>query len=94
MTIRFRSPVQPAHFVRRGEAGFKFVGGRLAVGAEDAELVRTYALANPSLGIVEEPRRRPRKPAADAKERTTARGPRPAGGGALQRGNDGTEAGS
>ena len=50
--VRFQSPRQPAHFVRAGR-GYKFVGGRLAVSAEEAESVRAYAQANPSLGIVE-----------------------------------------
>lgn len=59
--VRFRSPRQPAHFVRAGR-GYKFVGGRLAVTASDAEPVRSYALAHPSVGIVEErPGRAPRK---------------------------------
>lgn len=57
--VRFRSPRQPAHYVRAG-SGYKFVGGRLAVAGSDAEAVRVYALANPSLGIVEE--RSPRAP--------------------------------
>ncbi len=60
-TVRFRSPRQPAHYVRAGR-GYKFVGGRLAVTGTDAEAVRAYALANPSLGIVEE--RSPRAPRA------------------------------
>jgi hypothetical protein len=61
-TVRFRSPHQPAHYVRAGR-GDKFVGGRLAVSVSDAETVRAYALAHPSLGIVEEPTQRaPRKP--------------------------------
>jgi len=60
-TVRFRSPRQPAHYVRAGR-GFKFVGGRLAVSTEDADAVRAYACANPALGIAEEPR--PRKPKA------------------------------
>ena len=51
-TVHFRSPCQPAHYVRAGR-GFKFAGGRLAVSTEDAEAVRAYAQANPSLGIVE-----------------------------------------
>jgi hypothetical protein len=60
--VRFRSPRQPAHFVRAGR-GYKFVGGRLAVSASDAEVVRAYAAAHPSVGIVEDPPRRPsRKP--------------------------------
>ena len=62
--VRFRSPRQPAHYVRVGR-GFKFVGGRLAVTGSDAASVRAYALANPSLGIVEEtPARALRKPKA------------------------------
>ena len=61
-TVRFRSPRQPAHYVRAGR-GYKFVGGRLAVSAADAEHIRAYVLAHPSLGIVEEPTQRaPRKP--------------------------------
>lgn len=63
--VRFRSPRQPAHYVRVGQ-GFKFVGGRLAVPAEDAETVRAYALANPSLGIVEEPGRARKAKAPEA----------------------------
>ena len=59
--VRFRSPRQPAHFVRAGR-GYKFVGGRLAVSAEDAEAVRAYARANPALGIVEERAGRERRP--------------------------------
>jgi hypothetical protein len=59
--VRFRSPHQPAHYVRAGR-GYKFVGGRLAVSAEDAAAVRAYARANRSLGIVEE--RSPRAPRA------------------------------
>lgn len=55
--VRFRSPRQPAHFVRAGR-GHKFVGGRLAVTPSEAEVVRAYALANPAVGIVEE---RPRR---------------------------------
>jgi hypothetical protein len=51
--VRFRSPRQPAHYVRVGR-GHKFVGGRLAVAGSDAVAVRAYARANPSLGIVEE----------------------------------------
>ena len=51
--VRFRSPRQPAHYVRAGR-GYKFVGGRLAVARADAVAVRAYARANPSLGIVEE----------------------------------------
>ena len=62
--VRFRSPRQPAHYVRSGR-GFKFVGGRLAVAPTDAEIVRAYALANPGIGIVEEANPRPpRKPRA------------------------------
>ena len=62
VVVRFRSPLQPAHYVRAGR-GFKFVGGRLAVGVTDAEAIRAYALAHPSLGIVEEPTpRAPRSP--------------------------------
>lgn len=57
--VRFRSPNQPAHYVRAGR-GYKFVGGRLAVSAEDAVAVRAYARANRALGIVEE--RSPRAP--------------------------------
>lgn len=65
--VRFRSPLQPAHYVRAGR-GYKFVGGRLAVRAEDAARLRAYALANPALGIVEEPTRPrvPRRPKGDA----------------------------
>jgi hypothetical protein len=65
--VHFRSPRQPAHYVRAGR-GYKFVGGRLAVRAEDAEWLRAYALANPALGIVEEPTRprAPRRPKGDA----------------------------
>lgn len=65
--VRFRSPYQPAHYVRAGR-GYKFVGGRLAVGATEAEAVRAYALANPALGIVEESARprAPRRPKGDA----------------------------
>lgn len=59
--VRFRSPRQPAHFVHSGR-GYKFVGGRLAVSLTDAEAVRAYALAHPSLGIVEDrPARAARK---------------------------------
>lgn len=58
--VRFRSPRQPAHYVRAGR-GYKFVGGHLAVTPRDAEVVRAYAQASPSLGIVEEHRAR-RKP--------------------------------
>lgn len=66
--VRFRSPRQPAHYVRVGR-GYKFVGGRLSVSVTDAEAVRTYALAHPSLGIVEEaPQRAPRKPKAPETE--------------------------
>jgi hypothetical protein len=57
--IRFRSPRQPAHFVRAGR-GHKFIGGRLAVTPAEAEVVRAYAAAHPSVGIVEE---RPRRAA-------------------------------
>lgn len=57
--VRFRSPHQPAHYVRAGR-GYKFVGGRLAVAEPDAVAIRAYARANRSLGIVEE--RRPRAP--------------------------------
>ena len=65
---RFRSPRQPAHYVRVGR-GFKFVGGLLAVSVTDAEAVRAYALAHPSLGIVEEPTlRAPRKAKAPETE--------------------------
>lgn len=53
-TVRFRSPRQPAHYVRAGR-GFKFTGGRLVVTAADADVVRAYARANPALGITEEP---------------------------------------
>jgi hypothetical protein len=56
--VRFRSPGQPAHYVRSGR-GFKFVGGRLAVAPSEAEIVRAYALANPGFGIVEEASPRP-----------------------------------
>jgi hypothetical protein len=67
-TVRFRSPCQPAHYVRAGR-GFKFVGGRLALRGEDAEVVRAYVQANPSLGIVETPApraaRKPKDPEAD-----------------------------
>jgi hypothetical protein len=67
--VRFRSPSQPAHYVRAGR-GFKFVGGRLAVAPSDAEIVRAYALANPGIGIVEEaspgPPRKPRAGEDDA----------------------------
>jgi hypothetical protein len=67
-TARFRSPRQPAHYVRAGR-GYKFVGGRLAVSASDAEHIRAYALAQPSLGIVEEPTQRaPRKAKASEPE--------------------------
>lgn len=62
--VRFRSPLQPAHYVRAGR-GFKFVGGRLAVGVTDAEAVRAYALAHPSLGITEEPAPRPPRKASE-----------------------------
>ena len=55
--VRFRSPHQPAHYVR-ADRGYKFVGGRLAVTGSDAEAIRAYALANPSVGIVEERTRR------------------------------------
>lgn len=66
--VRFRSPRQPAHYVRVGH-GFKFVGGGLVVRAEDADLVRAYALAHPSLGIVEVAAPRPpRKPKASEDE--------------------------
>ena len=61
--VHFRSPRQPAHYVRSGR-GFKFAGGRLTVVPIDAEIVRAYALANPGLGIVEEAPRPPRKPRA------------------------------
>ena len=68
VVVRFRSPLQPAHYVRAGR-GFKFIGGRLAVGVTDAEAIRAYALAYPSLGIVEEPALRPpRKPKASEDE--------------------------
>ena len=67
--VRFRSPRQPAHYVRAGR-GYKFVGGRLAVARSDAVAVRAYARANPSLGIVEErsPRasRTPKVPEGEA----------------------------
>jgi len=65
--VHFRSPRQPAHYVRAGR-GYKFVGGRLAVRAEDAERLRAYALANPALGIIEEPTlpHPPRRPKGDA----------------------------
>ncbi len=67
--VRFRSPRQPAHYVRAGR-GHKFVGGRLAVSAQDAEAVRAYALAHPSVGIVEErpspAARKSRPPEAEA----------------------------
>ena len=56
--VRFRSPRQPAHYVRSGR-GFKFVGGRLAVAPSEAEIIRAYALANPGSGIVEEASPRP-----------------------------------
>jgi hypothetical protein len=60
--VRFRSPRQPAHFVRAGR-GYKFVGGRLAVAGPDAEAVRAYAAAHPSIGIVEDrPRRASPRP--------------------------------
>ena len=66
--VRFRSPQQPAHYVRAGR-GYKFVGGRLAVRAEDADAVRAYALTHPSLGIIEQPTgRAPRKPKAPETE--------------------------
>ncbi|HSW42786.1 MAG TPA: hypothetical protein VLM76_09780 [Patescibacteria group bacterium] len=66
--VRFRSPRQPAHYVHIGR-GYKFVGGRLAVTAEDADLVRAYALANPALEITEGARpRTPRKPKASEDE--------------------------
>jgi hypothetical protein len=67
--VRFRSPRQPAHYVRAGR-GYKFVGGRLAVARSDAVAVRAYARANPSLGIVEDrsPRasRAPKVPEGEA----------------------------
>ena len=67
-TVRFRSPLQPAHYIRAGR-GYKFVGGRLAVRVEDADEVRAYALADPTLGIVEEQvQRAPRKPKASEGE--------------------------
>lgn len=56
--VRFRSPRQPAYYVRSGR-GFKFVGGRLTVAPSDAEIVRAYVLANPGIGIVEEASPRP-----------------------------------
>lgn len=56
--VHFRSPRQPAHYVRSGR-GFKFVGGRLTVASTEAEIVRAYALANPGIGIVEEASPRP-----------------------------------
>lgn len=51
--IRFRSPVQPAHYVRVADRTFKFVGGRLGVEEPDADAIRAYAQAHPELAIVE-----------------------------------------
>jgi hypothetical protein len=65
--VRFRSPRQPAHYVRAGR-GFKFVGGRLAVSAADAGVIREYASSHPGLEIAEEQVRAARAPKAKAAE--------------------------
>lgn len=49
--VVFRSTLYPTLWIRLEDRRFKFIGGRLAVDAADAEIIADYAATNPHFGI-------------------------------------------